>query len=534
MYINKFLRKTPLILLIFLISCSETNQRVLFDSLTLNGGIYYYDNEPFTGIGFSDWEKGKNKKTVDFEEGQIKSIVRYYQSRYKINPMDSLVFDENQNLIYQKRWITDDLFIEVDTPEDMFGPRSNDKINRLTVDQIKNEWDHEFKKIQNEWDHDNITIENMVDSLKNFIKMDHVFVSNWLKFNKSNNITSILSGQRYKGSYNNNPFEDFLSDLDNLDLHFTGNGEPQIDGRYKYIDDLYIYPEFGEEGMVPGFNIHTRYIDGNNDRPFTTKFTIYDNTWYFKFGDKDENYYNQILNSFYLVDKISEDEYKFFIRPYLLENGEYNDPYNPIFYVLNLNYKPDEKVETFRTFNENLIHDFVLNIEFYSSYHFNEVLSLSTKRNAFYRKSVFDKYQRNNLEFKNTISSLLDPSNEDVLIDFYNETVLSGNKESDNYVKKNVFKNLKKDEFVVIAPSGLNLRSLPSPTSKTILKIDFEKVVRVINKTPRTLSVKDYDTLGNYKGKISGHWVKVEYTNYSNGVTNYGYLFDGYLSKKNN
>ena len=86
------------------------------------------------------------------------------------------------------------------------------------------------------------------------------------------------------------------------------------------------------------------------------------------------------------------------------------------------------------------------------------------------------------------------------------------------------------DEFLVKAPSGLNLRSQPSSSSNVILKLDYLDKVRILEKTNRSLTIKDYDTLGNFKGNIDGFWVKVK--SIKNESEYQGYVFDGYLEKK--
>ena len=520
-----------LILVIFYVSCGNDTTEILYDNLKLDGGIYYFENKPFTGIGFSDWSKDKRKKTVVFENGQIKSIVRYYQSTYIEKPMDSLIFNEKQELIYQKRWVTDETFIEISDPKEMYGPSYISGFERLSATQIEDELKNETNSFS-----PLLTYEEFKDTLFSITNKNHLFVSDWLRFNKSNDLTRLLGGERYRysGDRFSNPTEKFISDLDNLDFHFTGQGEPQIDGTYKYVTDLYLYPEFGSEGSVPGFNIHTRYINGETNEPFKTKHTVFDYSHYFRYGDKDEKYYDRLLNSFYLVKKISPSKFKFFIRPYLKEDPEYNDIYNPIFYVLNIDYNPPESIETFGgPFNESLIHNFELNLEFYSPYHFSETLFLSNKGRGFFSRSIFDEYVRNEKNFSDSIKQIIDdPDEENQLVDLYNEMILKNDKNSSRYKKKDPFLNLRKDEYVVVAPSGLNLRSSPSPKSRTITKIDFYEKVEIIRRTPRSLTVKDYDTLGNYLGEIKGYWVKVNYLNNQTGKTLTGYLFDGFLKNQ--
>ena len=89
----------PLIAVLVLAGCDE--QEVLLTSLTVDGGVYYHEGEPYSGIGFSNWTPEIRKKTIGFKDGKIRKIARYYSFRGE--PMDSLIFDENRALIYQKR-----------------------------------------------------------------------------------------------------------------------------------------------------------------------------------------------------------------------------------------------------------------------------------------------------------------------------------------------------------------------------------------------------------------------------------------------
>ena len=88
---------------------------------------------------------------------------------------------------------------------------------------------------------------------------------------------------------------------------------------------------------------------------------------------------------------------------------------------------------------------------------------------------------------------------------------------------------LSENEFLVNAPSGLNLRSQPSSSSNVVIKLEYLDKVEILERTNRSLTIKDYDTLGNFKGNIDGFWVKVK--SIINKREYQGYVFDGYLKK---
>ena len=109
----------------------------------------------------------------------------------------------------------------------------------------------------------------------------------------------------------------------------------------------------------------------------------------------------------------------------------------------------------------------------------------------------------------------------------YNEYKGLSNKIDNSKVDKNDI--LLENEFLVNAQSGLNLRSQPSSSSNVVLKLEYLNKVEVLERTNRSLTIKDYDTLGNFKGNIDGFWVKVKST--INDREYQGYVFDGYLKK---
>ena len=57
----------------------------------------------------------------------------------------------------------------------------------------------------------------------------------------------------------------------------------------------------------------------------------------------------------------------------------------------------------------------------------------------------------------------------------------------------------------------------------------FVDKVEILERTNRSLTIKDYDTLGNFKGNLAGFWVKVK--SIINNREYQGYVFDGYLKK---
>lgn len=361
---------------ILLFNCSKP--AVLMQSVTENGGIYYYEDTPFDGIGFSNWTSERRKESIEFDDGKIKSIVRYFENKYRTKPIDSLVFDEDQNLIYQKRWIQDDLFIEKIDFKNQLGPGDfeNTKNEQMENKDILSKLDDIMSLIAGS----NKKIES-INHFKTIIDSasERSFIKFLLKVNKSNHIPNLLSGQRYSGDNKLDPF-------DEIDYHFQGAGAPQIDGRYVYIDELYIYPEFGYEGTVPGFNIHTRYIDEITNKSIYTKYYIEDPSYYLRNGEKNKENLDKTLNSFYHINEISENRYEFYIRPYTLNKDRYNDPFKPIYYVFDIDFESGK-----------------FYINYYSSYHsmVQKLFLVSTEEGGlnwlghtpygFYSKSYYDK-----------------------------------------------------------------------------------------------------------------------------------------------
>lgn len=110
-------------------------------------------------------------------------------------------------------------------------------------------------------------------------------------------------------------------------------------------------------------------------------------------------------------------------------------------------------------------------------------------------------------------------------------TVKSLKNSSPLTVDKNVSEdNLRSPEFFYInAERGLNLRSFFSTKSKVILKLEYNDRVELIEKTNEKLTVRDYDSEGNFLGNITDFWVKVRFV--KENETFNGYVFNGYLSE---
>lgn len=85
-----------------------------------------------------------------------------------------------------------------------------------------------------------------------------------------------------------------------------------------------------------------------------------------------------------------------------------------------------------------------------------------------------------------------------------------------------------KNTFFVNAENGLNLRSSPSSNSVILLKLNNNDEVKITAETDIMLTVKDYDSSGNFLGNITDNWVKVKIT--KNQEISEGYVFKGYLS----
>ena len=347
------------------------------------------------------------------------------------------------------------------------------------------------------------------------LKVENI-IKFWLNVNKTDHIPYLLSGQRYRGDNDTSMF-------DNIDYHFQGFGQPQIDGRYVYPTDLYIFPEFGSEGTVPGFNIHTRFIDDGYDskETFIIKHLIYDPSYELRFGEKNKDQLNLIRNSFYLSEKINDSKYKVYVRPLTIEDERYNDPFNGIYFVINIEFKTGD-----------------FTVDFYSDYHgldYHLFLVGTEKSNS---PLVMDRPR--NFKGNSTYDDII-PSSKESILNFkkqINDDSSLLRKLYDEYkgVKNNIDSTkidendtLSENEFLVNAPSGLNLRSQPSSSSNVVIKLEYLDKVEILERTNRSLTIKDYDTLGNFKGNIDGFWVKVK--SIINKREYQGYVFDGYLKK---
>ena len=87
---------------------------------------------------------------------------------------------------------------------------------------------------------------------------------------------------------------------------------------------------------------------------------------------------------------------------------------------------------------------------------------------------------------------------------------------------------VKKEWLFVNAENGLNLRKLPSSSSIIIKKLNNNDKVEVIEKTNVQLTVKDYDSNGNFIRNITDFWVRIKFNDINNQTFD-GYVFQGYL-----
>ena len=79
----------------------------------------------------------------------------------------------------------------------------------------------------------------------------------------------------------------------------------------------------------------------------------------------------------------------------------------------------------------------------------------------------------------------------------------------------------------VNAENGLNLRNQPTSNSEIITKLINNEKVKITEVTDVKLTVKDYDSKGNFLGNITDNWVKLK--TIDRAVTIEGYAFKGYL-----
>ena len=313
------------IICILFLSCSK-DQKVLLKDISEDGGIYYYEGKPFSGIGFSNWSTDRKKQEFKFKNGKILSTVRYSPSGTN-DLIDSLVFDENQNLIYQKRRIREGISIERDG-------YNNQGIFSEEIESFDESV--EYEKLKLILENGSVLFYYLIGEVSSYEEFTNLltninhksFIKLRMNLNRSNDIPELLSGQRYRG--------DVTKQFDNLDYHFQGNGFPQIDGRYTIVTDLYIFPEFGYEGTLNGFSIHTRVEDESTNIVTFLKHHI-DYEYNYTSIKKPENF-DKILNSFFLAEKISDERFKYYIKPFTVNDDKYNDPFKPTYYVFDLDF----------------------------------------------------------------------------------------------------------------------------------------------------------------------------------------------------
>lgn len=318
----------PLLVVFAFAGCGE--QEVLLTSLTRDGGVYYHEGKPYSGIGFSNWTPEIRKKTIGFKNGEIRKIVRYYSFQGK--PMDSLLFDENRFLIYQKRWVNDTLFVEKKGYENniwysmLFNPLANlgDSIHPI---QDKYNFLERFVDSGG-----NLNFDQFLDSLRIQYSFDHTFIFNSLgpAFGPNNK-------QR-------RTFPDMLAALG--DLHFSGGGNPEIDGQYKYPSDLYLSPLYGGEDDAVGVFLDL-YCDDDRGVDYSNGWGRSKRTFHrvpvYATGANllNPEYYNFVANNFCIIDSLGPNSFRVFLRPDV--NPEIDileDEYRPLILVLEMDFNP--------------------------------------------------------------------------------------------------------------------------------------------------------------------------------------------------
>lgn len=327
------MRQLPILLLIssLILSCSKTKS-VLLTDLTENGALYYYEGEPFTGNGFLNWTPEILKEKREFKDGKIRSIKRNFENG---NPLDFLTFNEKQDLIYQKRWISKEISIEKKGFENQMIP-----LESKTKQLKKNQIDSIYQLIPKNIDEDlfkNKTEDEAAKKINEFVT-NHNFLKilnkTNLQINRSNDLTYVLSNQNFYAN------EDQYSKFDNYDYHFVCKTCGEISGVFDVLKGFYLKPTFNFENTVEGFFIENWITTDSGSRKsqsFET-YHIEPQERLLRYATRDNYYYDKILNSFYHVNKISEGEYEFFIRPFMNESHMYNNPYKPVYYHFILNY----------------------------------------------------------------------------------------------------------------------------------------------------------------------------------------------------
>ena len=242
------MRQLPILLLIssLILSCSKTKS-VLLTDLTENGALYYYEGEPFTGNGFLNWTPEILKEKREFKDGKIRSIKRNFENG---NPLDFLTFNEKQDLIYQKRWISKEISIEKKGFENQMIP-----LESKTKQLKKNQIDSIYQLIPKNIDEDlfkNKTEDEAAKKINEFVT-NHNFLKilnkTNLQINRSNDLTYVLSNLNFYAN------EDQYSKFDNYDYHFVCKTCGEISGVFDVLKGFYLKPTFNFENTVEGFFI---------------------------------------------------------------------------------------------------------------------------------------------------------------------------------------------------------------------------------------------------------------------------------------
>lgn len=328
--------KSVVLLPVIIMAIAGCGQKeTLLSDLDEDGGIYYHEGAPYSGIGFSNWTPERRKKTVEFKDGQIRRVVRYFQGDHVNHPVDSLIFNENRDLIYQKRWVNDTLSVEreggdVYHPWSAYSMRFNPLHNLGdSLSPVRDKYRDVMSLLESEG---NMSFEEFLDSLRLYYSFDHPF---------------ILDSLAPVFGSNNDQQRTFPEMLDALsDLHFSGAGMPQIDGLYKYPDDLYMYPIYGEYDNIDGVYLDL-YCNDDRGVDYSTgrgrpKRTLTRMAVYTDYVSKSHpDYYEHVSNKFYLVDSIGPNSYRVFMRPEVMADVDFlNDEYRPLIFVVEMDFDP--------------------------------------------------------------------------------------------------------------------------------------------------------------------------------------------------
>ena len=406
-------------------------KETLLSDLNEDGGIYYHEGVPYSGIGFSNWTPERRKKTVEFKDGQIRKSVRYFQSDYIDHPMDSLVFNEKRDLIYQKRWVNDTLSVEGVSDMVRNWSAYSMRFNPMqglagSSSSLKEKYRNSNALLKSSG---HMTFQQFLDSFRLYYSFDHPFVFNQL--------ASVFGPD-------NNQRRSFPAMLDAVsDLHFTGGGAPQIDGRYMYPEDLYMHPIYGAEDYIRGVHLDLYSVDEDWDGLGEPEVALHEMSVYTDGADKSDPHYHDLLsNQFYLVDSLRPNAYRIFMRPIVDSTMDIiEDQYRPLIFVLEMDFNPSqttllrpEGIGVVRDAESSSLNPFNLSVDVFSwngLMHQRMTLAMQRKYHLWVdpRKSAFDDSLRSHQkDQKQAIRLLNEAENQSLRRDY--DQYYAGAKES--------------------------------------------------------------------------------------------------------